>query len=264
MNEEAINLLRRGSYVDSVSLLDRALGSLMNEESSSTGNCSCDHSVSTKATDVVENDDSWSNLDTSLVFFNVDILIDNDDSAAVPIPAIRSIPLPTTTPNTSQGNNGSINNIFEFYANALVLDRGCLESTRCVILYNMGISYHLEALRLQQNRAVPGSYLDGYYQYALNMYNMAQLHLHQAWCRMTGDDEAVKLHLALALSNNCGHIHAHRLHFKEIQFSLDAVKHLMHSLADDKTCSLTGGDRAFFCRASLIFDVDNCSIAPSA
>ena len=75
MNEEAIDMMQTGNFEGAVTLLDRALGSLMtkNEKDSSSLGCSCDSSVTTTST-YVGNDDSWSSLDEFMVPHNNNVV----------------------------------------------------------------------------------------------------------------------------------------------------------------------------------------------
>jgi hypothetical protein len=274
INEEAVELLTRGNFREAVPLFDRALGFLMivNDKSTSSG---CDHSVATKST-YVGNDDSCSSLDESFSEAGrlnevtepaIKVVIDKDEVKQFPVTtsAIQSVSITPGVKNEHQ----SVDNIFEFYPCALVLPKtnaSCREGQTCIILYNMGVAYHNEAIRLREDpSSVLESCLFSYYQCALNLYNMAQLHLHQAWSKI--DDEGTKLLLALALSNNSGHIHAQQLSFKETQYSLEAVRHFMHSIPEDATSEeigISNEDYEFFTRTSLIFEDNNLDIAPSA
>lgn len=255
LNESAVELLQEGNFGEAVSLLDQALGYLM--VSMQEGE-EVDGSVACSGSNATDDDDIWSCCDESSV--NVaesDCCLETiTASSEGKLKGVHSVSI------AAQDDYRSTDNIFEFYPRALLMyqDSEFYEGKLCVVLFNMGLAYHCEAIRMGQLR-------HSYGLNALNLYNLAQLHLHSSWTKFK--DEDMKLLLALALSNNSGHIHAHHLNFKETQYSLDAVRHLIESMPEGGTQTdtrhrLSVCDHDFFFHTSIIFEGENLRVAPSA
>lgn len=261
LNASAVEMLQEGNFGGAVSLLDDALGYLMvsiqQGEKEDFGSVACNGSIAADN----EDEDFWSCWDESSV--NVAALTPQSVCCSEEVAASEAILKgPTSVSIASQNGYRSADNIFEFYPRALLIhqDSECNQGKLCLVLFNMGLAYHSEAIRV-------GQLQHSYGLNALNLYNLAQLHFHTSWSKFK--DEDMKLLLALALSNNSGHIHANRLNFQETQYSLDAVRHLIDSMPEggnkgDARHRLSVCDDAFFFRTSVIFEGETLRIAPSA
>jgi hypothetical protein len=158
-------------------------------------------------------------------------------------------------------------NIFEFYPRVFHFnikpemqesESTCMAQL-VVLLYNMAVAFHSEAISYQNRNAHDASV---HFRRALDLYNTAQSVLHGAWYDI--EDEDMLLLLALGLSNNCGHIHSYFLDHKEVRHSLDAVRHFMLSIPEFEGSGLTKDDYMFFFQTTIIYQGHDFTAAPCA
>ncbi|CAB9514334.1 unknown protein [Seminavis robusta] len=294
MNMKAVECFRRGSFERAVSWLDQALGYLnstaclgerstdgMDQSETSSvqaGSVYSDASGSTRSRPDAAA--SFSGLSASLdshknVVCEKTVLQQEVRGNGKQRGMIRSVS--TTSCPLRTKHHQAATNVFEFYSRFLVFEahraRGISKSRLlCVVFFNMGVCYHSEAIRLQNVGSPPPVY--GYfYQYALQLYNMSQLSLHNSWGALNCEDENQTLVLGLALSNNSGHIHHLMGNFRESRYCLDAIQHFIQSTKtttpenkeqNELSTTLSPQDQGFFLRTAIIFEDRNLHIAPSA
>lgn len=170
----------------------------------------------------------------------------------------------TPTKQTT-ASSSSCSNVFEFYPRAFVMRSSCQRNEEqqsfvtehLVVLYNLAVTYHHIGIR--------NGHHPKFLKRALNVYNMAQTVLHRAWDadeEVDQLDKSVRLLLALAISNNVGHVHSFLLNFEETKYSLSAIRHFLEAPSANKILSKT--DYVFFFRTVVIFKTNSFSIAPAA
>jgi len=100
-------------------------------------------------------------------------------------------------------------------SDALFASKGNTDRVMAMLLYNMGLSVHLQALSSGKN-----SELDG----ALQLYEMAFTVVEDSWSNFDNVDDLMLL--LMALFNNMGHIHSSRFDLERTQICLDWLRTL--------------------------------------
>jgi tetratricopeptide (TPR) repeat protein len=145
-------------------------------------------------------------------------------------------------------------NVFEFYRRAfsIVANKTKLASidpisSMIVVLYNLAIAYHDDAIRRSTHT---------HYVRALELYEEI-LHLMH--------ENGIKGHMLLlmAISNNIGHIHDHYNNFLQTRENLFWVRKLAITCREQAK-SIPYDDFAFFHQIVLIFNGKDLNIAPAA
>lgn len=128
--------------------------------------------------------------------------------------ALCSIPLQCPANSENDGTS-----IFTLFHRALALPQcgvmdGNTDRIMAMLLYNMGLSLHLQATRTGRTAELDG---------AVQLYEMAFTVVEDAWNKFEVDDLML---LLLALFNNMGHIHSSRFDTHKTHICLDWLRTL--------------------------------------